>query len=71
MTDGYRDHRESVPRAFVGLVIIVGIRNKASFLAGKVHSELISKSHRDHIVLPARHGFLDIVVFLPVAKHVV
>lgn len=47
------------------------IRNQSPFLSRQVDTELIPEPHRHHIVFPHRHGLLHILVFRPVAEHVI
>ena len=68
-TDG--DNRKAVPRTLICVVVIVAVRDKSSFLARKVDAELISETHRNHIVAPYIHSIVGRAVFLPVTYHVV
>lgn len=71
LTDRDRDDGESVPRAAIVAVVVVGVRNHAALLARKVDAQFVAEAHRHHIVAPYIHGVVWILVFGAVAYHVV
>ena len=71
LSDGDAYDRQTIPAPPVGLVVELGIGYHASLLSWQVNAQLVTESHGDHIVLPSGHGFLDALVFLSVAEHVI
>lgn len=71
LTDRDRDDGESVPRAAIVAVVVVGVRNHAALLARKVDAQFVAEAHRHHIVAPYIHSVVRILVFGAVAYHVV
>ena len=63
LSDGDRNHRQTIPRTLISLVVELGIGNQTSFLAWQIDAEFISKAHRDHIVAPGVHRVLHRAVF--------
>ena len=71
LTYGDGDDGEAVPRALIGIVIIVAVRYETSLLAWQVDARLIAKAHRHHIVAPAVHGVDHTAILAPIAYHII
>lgn len=71
LTYGDRDDGESVPRTFIGMVVIVAVRYESTLLAWQVDARLIAETHRHHIVAPTVHGIDHTAVFASVAYHII
>ena len=54
---------QTIPRAFIGLIVELGIRNQTTLLSGKIDTQLITESHADHIVSPDIHRILHRSIF--------
>ena len=71
LSDRDTDNSQTAPVASVSLIIIRSIGNHAALLARQVDTQLVSESHRHHVVLPSGHGILNRRIFLAVAEHIV
>lgn len=64
LPDGDTNHRQTVPRTPIGLVVELCIRYQSTLFAGEVGTEPIAEALRYHVVFPYGNGILRRTVFL-------
>ena len=69
LTDCNTDDGQTIPRTAICLVIILCVRDHTTLFTRQVNTQLITESHRYHIIAPCIHGFLHGTIFLTGSNH--
>ena len=70
LPDGDTNHRQTVPRTPIGLVVELCIRYQSTLFAGEVGTEPIAEALRYHVVFPYGNGILRRTVFF-ITEHAI